>query len=101
MTSDDQRDLYRGLDDAWTHAIELVLTPFVAGALGYLLDRAVGTVPLFTIVTVVMAVVASFVKMYLGYEAKMRAHDAKAPWGAKERARLSEESDLAASQGGL
>ena len=83
MNSEDQRDLYKGLDDGWTRAIELVLTPAVAGGLGFLMDRWLGTVPVFTIVFVVLAVVATFIKLWYAYEAKMRALDAAAPWGRK------------------
>ncbi len=81
MASDDKRELYKGLDDGWTHAIELVATPIVAGGLGFLIDRLVGTLPVFTIALIVMAVIASFVKMYYVYDAEMRAHDKVSPWG--------------------
>jgi len=85
MASDDKRALYNGMDDGWSHAIELALTPIVAGGIGYLIDRLVGTVPVFTIVLLVMAVVASFVKMYYAYDADMKAHDAVSPWGGARR----------------
>ncbi|MDQ6614544.1 MAG: AtpZ/AtpI family protein [Actinomycetota bacterium] len=81
MTPHDKRDLYRAEDDAWSRAFELALTPLVAGGIGYLLDRLVGLVPLFTIIFLAMAVVATFVKMYYAYDAKMKAHDAESPWG--------------------
>ncbi len=81
MTPNDTRDLYRAEDDAWTRAMELALTPVVAGGLGYVVDRVIGTVPLFTLVFLVLAVVATFVKMYYAYDAKMKAHDAESPWG--------------------
>ena len=81
MTSDAKRDTYRGFDDAYTHAMELALTPFVAGALGYLLDRVIGTVPVMTIIFLMLAVVATFIKMYYTYDARMKEHDAESPWG--------------------
>lgn len=86
MTSDDKRVDYRGLDDGWTRAIEMVLTPVVAGGIGYLLDRTLGTLPLLSIIFVVAAMVAAFVKTYYTYDAQMRAHDATAPWGGRARA---------------
>ena len=73
--------MHRAEDDAWSRALELALTPVVAGGIGYLIDRAVGTMPIFTIVLLVMAVSATFVKMYYAYDAEMKAHDAKSPWG--------------------
>jgi F0F1-type ATP synthase assembly protein I len=85
MTSDDKRVDYRGLDDGWTRAIEMVLTPIIAGAIGYALDRAFGTLPLLTILFVVAAMVAAFAKMYYSYDAEMRAHEAGAPWGGRGR----------------
>lgn len=77
----DLRDPYRQMDDGFSRAIELALTPFVAGGVGYLFDRLIGTVPLFTIIFVVLAVVATFVKMYYAYDAQMKAHEADSPWG--------------------
>ncbi len=61
--------------------MELALTPIVAGGIGYLFDRLIGTVPVLTIIFLVLAVVASFIKMYYAYDAKMKAHDAESPWG--------------------
>jgi F0F1-type ATP synthase assembly protein I len=81
MTSDHTRDTYRGFDDAYTHAMELALTPVVAGALGYVLDRFMGTVPVMAIVFLLLAVVANFIKMYYAYDARMKQHDAESPWG--------------------
>jgi len=87
LASDDKRELYKGLDDGYTHAIEMVATPIVAGGIGYLIDHQIGTMPGFTIALVVMAVVASFVKMYYVYDAEMKAHDAASPWGPQVRDR--------------
>lgn len=81
MTSNHKRDLHRAEDDAWTRAMELALTPVVAGAIGYGLDRLIGIVPVFTITFLVLAVVATFFKMYYAYDAEMKEHDAKSPWG--------------------
>ncbi|MDP9074569.1 MAG: AtpZ/AtpI family protein [Actinomycetota bacterium] len=97
MVSDNNRELYRGVDDGWTRAIEMVVTPIVAGAVGFGLDHLVGTLPLFTILFGIMAVVASFVKMYYVYDAEMRAHDAVAPWGAAGRNAETTELSTASS----
>jgi F0F1-type ATP synthase assembly protein I len=83
MNSEDQRDLYKGLDDGWTRAIELVVTPGVAAGIGYLIDRWLGIFPALTIVFLVLAVAGTFVKLLYVYDAKMRALDAAAPWGRK------------------
>jgi F0F1-type ATP synthase assembly protein I len=93
MTPDNLRDPYRQMDDGWSRAMELALTPLAAGGVGYLFDRLIGTVPLITIIMVVLAVAATFVKMYYTYDAQMKAHDADSPWG---RARAH--ADRAAGQ---
>lgn len=95
MASDDKRELYKGLDDGYTHAIELVATPLVAGGIGYLIDHLAGTMPAFTIALIVAAVVASFVKMYYAYDAEMKAHDAAAPWGGAGRDRSQDTGEVA------
>jgi F0F1-type ATP synthase assembly protein I len=81
MTPDDTRNWHQAEDDAWSRAMELALTPVVAGGIGYLIDRLLGIVPIFTIIMIVMAVVATFIKMYYAYDAKMKEHDAESPWG--------------------
>ena len=85
MASDDKRELYKGFDDGYTHAIELVATPIVAGGIGYLIDHLIGTMPVFTIAMVILAMVTAFIKMYYAYDAKMKAHDAVSPWGGRGR----------------
>jgi len=43
MVTDNKRELYRGVDDGWTRAMELVLTPVLAGAIGFGIDHFAGT----------------------------------------------------------
>jgi F0F1-type ATP synthase assembly protein I len=81
VASNSKRDLYRGLDDGWTRAMELALTPVLFGFIGYLIDSWVGTRPAFTIVLVVIAVAGVLVKVFYAYERAMRDHDASSPWG--------------------
>jgi len=97
MTSDDKRDLYRGADDGYTRAMELALTPVVAGAIGYLIDRAIGTLPLMTIVLLMVAVVATFLKMYYTYDTTMKAHDAESPWGRAAAAKSAANAEAGRS----
>jgi F0F1-type ATP synthase assembly protein I len=81
MTPRETRNWHQAEDDAWSRAMELALTPVVAGGIGYLADRILGIVPICTITFVVLAVVATFIKMYYAYDAKMKEHDAESPWG--------------------
>lgn len=96
MTANHKRDLHRAEDDAWTRAMELALTPVVAGAIGYGLDRLLGLVPVFTITLLVLAVIATFLKMYYAYDLEMKAHDANSPWGraAATKAAVKDMKDM-------
>jgi hypothetical protein len=64
-------------DDNVGRGIEFVVGLVVFLGLGYLLDRWLGTKPVFMIVFFVFAVVGNFVKMWLGYDVKMRQHEAE------------------------
>jgi F0F1-type ATP synthase assembly protein I len=74
-----KRQLNRGYGDGLSRAFEIVLTPVILGYFGSLIDRWLGTSPAFTIVFVVLAVAGLFVKLWLGYDREMRAHEAKVP----------------------
>lgn len=45
--------------------------------IGWLIDRAAGTMPLFMIVLVVIAAVGVFAKFWYGYDARMRQLEAE------------------------
>jgi len=76
--------------------MELVLTPVLFAGIGYVLDRVLGTVPVFAVVLAVFAVVGMFVRAYYRYEAEMQRHEADAPWrrvaGSSARTRRLERS---------
>lgn len=76
----DKPAMSQAFSDEMTRGIELVATPVVVGLLGWLLDRAVGTTPLFTIGFAVFAVVATLIKLWYGYDAEMRSHEAAGRW---------------------
>ena len=81
MDQNPKRDLYNGFGDGLALAFEFAVTPAIFGVLGYLLDRAIGTVPVFTIIFALLCVVGMFVRIWYTYDASMRAHEARAPWG--------------------
>ena len=86
----DRRETYNGFGNALSRAIELVVTPFAFGLLGYGLDRWLGTSPVFLIVLVAFAIVGMAVRMYYGYATEMKAHEERllrraAPLGRRER----------------
>lgn len=66
-----------------TGSYELVLSPTILGLLGYLTDQWLGTLPLFTVIAVVIGLVGAVVKIYYGYEVEMRQHEAEGPWAKR------------------
>lgn len=79
----DKRDLYNGFGNGLARAFELAVTPAVFGGLGYLLDRRLDLVPVFTIAALLFALAGMFARMWYGYDREMRAHEADSAWGRK------------------
>lgn len=75
-----KRDSYNGFGEGLSRAFELAATPAIFGAVGYFIDRRVGSTPAFMIGFLVFAVVGMFVRMYFGYTAEMDAHEQKNVW---------------------
>lgn len=75
-----RQKLNRGQADSMSSAIELALVPVVFGGLGWLVDRALGTSPGFTIGLVVFAFVGVFAKLWLRYDAEMTREEAGKVW---------------------
>lgn len=73
-------DLYRGFGDTLARSFELVVTPMVFGLVGWLVDRWLGTGPLFALVLGVVAVVGMMLRMYFGYQDDMERQERDAPW---------------------
>jgi hypothetical protein len=70
-----RQDLNRGFSEAFGRGIDLALTPVVFGLIGWLIDRVVGTSPIFTIAVAAIGVAGTAVKMKLGYDRDMAAFD--------------------------
>ena len=79
MESRARRELNNGFGDAMSRAVELSLTPAIMGFLGSLLDRWLGTWPVFAIALFVLTLVYVIWKMFMQYSADMRAHEANLP----------------------
>ena len=73
----ERRELTNSIGDGLSRAFELVMTPALMGILGYLLDRWIGTVPLFTITLVLFTLGYECVKLWQIYDAEMKRHEAK------------------------
>ncbi len=74
------QDLYNGAGEGMSRAFELALTPAILGGAGYLLDRWLGLLPVFTILFFLVAMVGLMARMYYAYDAKMKDHDSAGPW---------------------
>jgi F0F1-type ATP synthase assembly protein I len=69
------------------HGFEIGLTPVVLGAIGYLIDRAAGTTPVFIIVFVVLGVIGLGLRYYYTFRYLMAEQDAQGPVRAQVRRR--------------
>jgi F0F1-type ATP synthase assembly protein I len=71
----DKRDLNNGFGDAMARAVELVVTPGIFGFLGWLLDRKLGTTPLFALIFFIGVFGYVVWKLWMGYETAMQKHE--------------------------
>jgi hypothetical protein len=83
-----KRQLNRGYSDGLSRALEIVLTPLILGAIGALVDAWLGTRPGFTLGLAGIGVAGLFVKLWIGYDREMRAHEAKLPQGTRTKDQL-------------
>ena len=73
-------DLYQGLGNTLAVAFEFVATPAIFGVIGYFIDRAAGTTPLFLITLLLFGIIGMSVKMWFGYDHAMRLNDKDSAW---------------------
>lgn len=66
-----KRELNNGFGDSLSRAFELAVTPAVFAGFGYLIDRLLGIVPVFTIALLVLAVFGELVLWWYRYDYKM------------------------------
>ena len=76
----DRQATYNGFGNVLATAVEIVMTPLVFAGLGWLIDRALGTGPLFALVLGMLGVVGIAVRMYYGYRADMAREEEGKPW---------------------
>ncbi|MDH4145713.1 MAG: AtpZ/AtpI family protein [Acidimicrobiia bacterium] len=77
MTDSYRRELNNGFGDALARAFEFAVTPVVFGVLGFLVDRWLGVVPLFTLLFSLTVLAYMFWKMWREYDAAMRLQEQK------------------------
>ena len=76
MNLQEKRELNTGFGDALARAVELVVTPGIFALLGWLLDRQLGTTPIFAFVFFFGVLGYVVWKMWMGYVADMNRHEA-------------------------
>ncbi len=81
----DKQELNRGFGDTLARAFELAATTAIFGGFGFLLDRWLGIIPVFTLILGAFAVIGQFVRMWYGYDAEMRRHEAELPSRRRDR----------------
>jgi F0F1-type ATP synthase assembly protein I len=79
-----KRELSRGYADANSRGLEIALSGLVMGAIGWLLDRWLGTDPFLAIAFGVFGFVGVTAKLWTTYDRDMRRHDEGKPWARRE-----------------
>ena len=72
-------------DDGLSQAFEFAAGPVVMGLIGWLIDLATGTAPLFLVIFAVFGVLGSFVSFYYRYQAATARLDEGKPWTRRTR----------------
>ena len=80
-----RRELNNGFGEAMSRAFELAATPAIFAGLGWLLDRWLGTGPLFLIGFFLFAVADVSYMAWRRYEDEMQRHEAEAVWNRRKQ----------------
>ena len=96
MREQEQLQLRNGFGDALSVAFEMVVTPAIFGFLGYLLDRQIGTTPIFLATFSVLTLAYMVWKTYAKYELQMQREETRMRERRDERRadRLAELSSI-------
>ena len=70
---------FRGYSKTLSRAFEFAITTALFVGLGWLVDRWLGTKPVFVIVLSVLGLVGQFARLWYAYDAEMRTHEAALP----------------------
>lgn len=81
----DRQATWNGFGNGMSRSFELAVAPAIFALFGLMVDRWLGTVPVFTVVLAVLAMVGGFLRTYYEYQAAMEREDAQRPWGKANR----------------
>jgi len=79
------QQLNRGYNDGLARGMEIVLSPLLLGAFGWLLDGWLGTDPFLAIGFGTLGAAGVFAKLKLGYDRQMTEVEAGKPWNRGQR----------------
>ena len=91
MDLGERRELNNAAGDAISKAFELVLTPAIFGVVGFLVDRWLGTFPIFTLSLGLSVFAYQCWRQFTAYDAAMARHEADKPWNRPAAPRPSGE----------
>lgn len=77
MDTLERKQLYSGFGDGLSRAFELAATPAIVAGLGWLLDSAVGTTPLFTLLFFAWGVIGMGVRTWYAYDQQMKVEEGR------------------------
>ncbi|MGZ4689840.1 MAG: AtpZ/AtpI family protein [Acidimicrobiia bacterium] len=73
-----------GADDGLSQALSLVVGPVLFAFVGYLVDQALGTGPLFLVAFGILGFFAAVLALYFRYQAAIAREDADKPWNRRQ-----------------
>ena len=77
---EERRQLNQGFGAALTNAFDMALIPVAFAAIGWLIDRGLGTRWVFTAILALVGLVGVSVKLYYRYSNDMAELEASGPW---------------------
>ena len=76
MDLSSRRELNRGFGDTLNRSFEFVVVALMFLGAGWLVDRWLGTDPVFLVIFVVVGFIGQGARMWYRYDAEMRTHEA-------------------------
>ena len=72
-------------DDGFSQAFEFAAGPILFGLIGWLIDNAAGTGPLFLVIFAVFGMLATCASFFYRYQAETARQDEGKPWTRRTR----------------
>lgn len=85
MEADQSAREQRGYGDGLTQALTLVVGPVLFGFFGWLVDRWLGTGPLFLLLFGLFGLAGAVLTSYYEFADRMHRHDEGKPWARRMR----------------